>query len=110
MGACRAPAGYPDRIILETGYSTAQAIAKVATGRADMVWDGVRASDVDPLRTRYGSQLHTDPDVFTQYLFLNATKPPFANPDARRALAYALDRTAGRHRHRNSSPHRPRAS
>jgi peptide/nickel transport system substrate-binding protein len=86
------PAGYPDRIVLETGYTTEEAVTRVATGRADLVWGGVPASDVGRLGARYGTQLHTNPGNFTQYLVLNATKPPFSNLDARRALAYALDR------------------
>jgi peptide/nickel transport system substrate-binding protein len=44
------------------------------------------------LRTRYASQLHTTAGQWTNSLFLNATKPPFDKHDARRAVAYALDR------------------
>ncbi len=86
------PAGYPDRIVLETGYTDQQAEAQVIAGRADLLWEGVPSTDVDRLATRYGSQLHTTPGNFISYLFLNANRPPFDNPEARRALAYALDR------------------
>ena len=86
------PAGYPDRIVLETGYTDKEAEAQVADGRADLLWLGAPPADVDTLRTRYGSQLHTNPGNQTGYLFLNTTKPPFDKIDARRALAYALDR------------------
>ena len=53
------PAGYPDRIVLDTGYTAKQAVAQVADGRADLV--GVPLADVEGLRTRYSSQLHTTP-------------------------------------------------
>jgi YVTN family beta-propeller protein len=88
------PDGYPDRIVLETGYTNGQAVARVTGGRADLLWEGVAASDVDRLGTRYGSQLHASAAQITRYVFLNATKAPFSNRDARRAVAYALDRKA----------------
>jgi peptide/nickel transport system substrate-binding protein len=88
------PAGYPDRIVLETGYSAASAEAQVADGHADLVWGGVPGADAQRLSPRYGSRLHNSPGNRTDYLFLNAKAPPFNNPDARRAVAYALDRGA----------------
>ena len=88
------PAGYPDRIVLDTGYTAKQAVAQVADGRADLVFDGVSSANVERLRTRYSPQLHTTPGIYTQYLYLNPATPPFNNVDARRAVAYALDRRA----------------
>ena len=88
------PDGYPDRVVLETGYTHKQAVARVTDGRADLLWFGAPLTDVDRLRTRHGSQLHTTPGAVTNYLFLNTTKPPFDNRDARRAVAYGLDRAA----------------
>ena len=55
------PAGYPDRIVLKTGYTAKQAVAQVADGRADLVFDGVSSADVERLGTRYSSQLHPPP-------------------------------------------------
>jgi peptide/nickel transport system substrate-binding protein len=88
------PDGYPDRIVLKTGYSAKETVARVTDGRADIVWDGVDPyeTDVEMLRTRYGSQLHTTAGTALHHLFLNATKPPFNKLDARRAVAYAIDR------------------
>jgi peptide/nickel transport system substrate-binding protein len=92
--AAAQPEGYPDRIVLETGYTDREAVARVTGGRADLLWDGVAASDLDRLGIRYSSQLHPSAGRATDYVFLNATKPPFDNRDARRAVAYALDRKA----------------
>jgi peptide/nickel transport system substrate-binding protein len=88
------PDGYPDRIVLETGYSAKDAMARVTDGRADLLWLGDPQTDVDRLRTAHGSELHTTPGASLNFLFLNATKPPFDNRDARRAVAFALDRAA----------------
>jgi YVTN family beta-propeller protein len=86
------PDGYPDRIFLETGYTDKEAVARVTDGRADVLWLDHPPPDVDRLRTRYGSRLSTTAGLWINYVFLNANKPPFNNLDARRAVAYGLDR------------------
>ncbi len=88
------PDGYPDRIVLRTGYTDQEAETRVIDGRADLLWLGAYTpgNDVDMLKARYRSQLHTHAGGFVASMFLNATKPPFTNRDARRAVAYALDR------------------
>jgi ABC-type transport system substrate-binding protein len=87
------PAGYVDRILVETGYTEEQAVRLVIDGRADLLWRELGAGLTD-LATRYGSLLHTTSGVGTLYLFLNTRRPPFDNIDARRAVAFALDRKA----------------
>jgi peptide/nickel transport system substrate-binding protein len=88
------PDGYVNRVVLETGYTADQAVARATDGRSDLVWFGATLTDLDRLRTRHGSQLHTSPRAVTNMLFLNTTEPPFDNRDARRAVAYGLDRAA----------------
>ena len=89
------PDGYPDRIVLETGYTDEQVLARLSDGRADISWSGAPQADEDRFRTTHGSKLLlTTPGLNTNYVFVNATKPPFNNRDARRAVAYALDRGA----------------
>ena len=93
--AAAQPAGYLNRIVLETGYTKEEIVARLHDGRADIAWSGVPQADADRLRDTHGSQmLHTTAGLNTNYVFLNATKPPFNNRDARRAVAYALDRGA----------------
>jgi peptide/nickel transport system substrate-binding protein len=87
------PDGFPDRVVLETGYTNQQAVALVSDGRADLLWLG-SPTDADQLRTGHGELLHTAAGVFLNFVFLNTTKPPFDNRDARRAVAYGLDRAA----------------
>ena len=88
------PGGYPDRVVLETGYTHNQAVARVTDGAADLVWFGASLTDLDRLRTQHGSHLRTTPRAVTNMLFLNVTQPPFDSRDARRAVAYGLDRAA----------------
>jgi peptide/nickel transport system substrate-binding protein len=90
------PEGYPDRIVLDTGYTNDEVVERLTDGRADISWSGTPKADEDRLRTTHGSKLlFTTPGALaTHYVFLNATKPPFNNRDARRAVAYALDRGA----------------
>jgi peptide/nickel transport system substrate-binding protein len=89
------PEGYPNRIVLDTGYSDDEVVARLSDGRADIAWSPPPQADANQLRSSHGSQLlFTTPGLNTRYVFLNATKPPFNNRDARRAVAYALDRGA----------------
>jgi peptide/nickel transport system substrate-binding protein len=88
------PEGYPDRLVLETGYTEDEAIGRVSDGRADFLWQARPLADVDRLRNRPGAQLHSSAGLWTFYVFLNTTKPPFDNPVARRAVAFGLDRAA----------------
>jgi peptide/nickel transport system substrate-binding protein len=89
------PEGYPNRIVLDTGYTDEEVVARLSDGRADIAWSQPRQADADKLRSSHGSQLlFTSPGLNTHYVFLNAAKPPFNNRDARRAVAYALDRGA----------------
>ena len=63
-----------------------QAENLVADGRADVIWlTDESLANADQLQTRHGSQLRTSTGIETHYVFLNATKPPFDNRDARRA-------------------------
>ncbi len=90
--AAAQPDSYPDRIVLLTGYDDKEALRQITDGRADLTWAPVPTGSVADLRTRYGTRMHINPGTFTRFLALNTTQPPFNNPDARRAVAWALDR------------------
>jgi peptide/nickel transport system substrate-binding protein len=93
------PDGYPDKIAIDTGAPGRAPIRAVENGRADFFGGGfglppaVRAS-LEALGTRYAAQLHTTPSWVTDYAFLNTRVAPFDNLDVRRALNYAVDRSA----------------
>ena len=93
--AAAQPAGYPDKIVLRFGnYSEAASVRAVEKGSADLTFVGstVPATMLALLRTRYSSQLHVNPYLGIQAVYLNTRVPPFNNLNARRAFSYAVDR------------------
>ena len=90
------PDGYPDRIEVGLDMSPEEAVDAVEQGRVDE-YGGVTIFPVSRLhevRTRYAGQVHSNPRTGTFALFLNTRVPPFDDPRARRAVAYAVDRAA----------------
>ncbi len=93
------PDGYPDRIVVEMGGTPDEAVDDVIRGKADAF--STAQSETPPsqgrlaaIETRYASQVHTNPQLATIYLFLNTRLAPFDRLDVRRALNYAADRGA----------------
>ena len=87
------PSGYPDRIILRIGLTDASAADLVAQGRADfMASFGGISRDRAYFLLHHPSQVHLNPTMITQFLFLNVTAPPLNDPRVRRAVNFALDR------------------
>ena len=93
------PDGYPDEIVLEIGGTADKAVNDVIQGKADVFStsqsqtppsEGLMAS----IKTRYSSQVHTNPQPATIGLFLNTRLAPFDRLDVRRAMNYAADRGA----------------
>ena len=91
------PDGFPDRMTFVTGLSASETVAQVADGRADAVWEGVPSDGADRLRELHPGQVHSNAGSFIYYVFLNTTVPPFDNVDARRAVAFAMDRRSFAH-------------
>ena len=74
-----------------------QSTAEIERGQADYDVHGVPTSLNRDLALRYGvnrGRLFAHPTTSIQYLALNTSRPPFRDPSVRRAVAYALDRTA----------------
>ncbi len=92
------PAGYPDEIVLKTGGTADAALGEVERGRAD-AYNGYQsgppsAGGLTEVKTRFASQVHTNPSAATVGFFLNTRLPPFSDVNVRRALNYAADRAA----------------
>ena len=88
------PDGYPDEIVATVAPDDAAAVSAIEQGRLDTLL-GVQLPPalLERLAVRYPSRLHVDPLVNSRLLVaLNTTRPPFDRIDARRAVAYALDR------------------
>jgi peptide/nickel transport system substrate-binding protein len=93
------PDGYPDEIAFEIGGTPDEAVNDVIRGKADLFSSS--QSQTPPsegrmaeIKTRYASQVHTNPQPATIALFLNTRLAPFDRLDVRRALNYAADRAA----------------
>jgi YVTN family beta-propeller protein len=86
------PDGFADRIEVMTGVDPHEQVAMVERGEADVGLDGVRADLVEGLERRASDQLMRSQYPAIGALALNTRTYPFDHPDARRAVAYALDR------------------
>jgi peptide/nickel transport system substrate-binding protein len=83
------PDGYPDVIRWVPEPSPAAALDDIVDGRVDVhLRDGTAGAVA--LRTRYPGLLHIPSVAITKFVVLNPAVPPFNNPTARRAVAYAL--------------------
>ena len=88
------PDGFADRIEVMTGVDPHAQVAMVERGDADIGLDGVRADLIEGLERRASDQLMTSQYPAMGALALNTATYPFNHLDARRAVAYALDRDA----------------
>jgi peptide/nickel transport system substrate-binding protein len=88
------PAGFADRIEITAGIGLAEQATMVEQGEADLTGDSVPNELVDALERRASDQLVRSqfPAIFA--VTLNTTSSPFDRVDARRALAFGLDRSA----------------
>jgi len=87
------PGGYPDEIEIAFNRPIDRATADIARGRTDL-FTVEPGAQVTEFVNQHPAQVHTTPGLATFYLYLDTSVPPFDNRDARRAVAYALDRGA----------------
>lgn len=88
------PDGYPDRIVMKLGLPLEDATTQVEKGEADWMFDIPPADRLNELATKYASQIHINSTPQVYYMALNTRVAPFDNVQVRRALNYAVDRTA----------------
>ena len=81
------PDGYPDRLV----WRSAPAGDQAAIRTADIVMDPV-GDQLDRLTVEAPTRVRKQPLSFLIYAWLNTRVAPFSSADARRAVAYALDR------------------
>jgi peptide/nickel transport system substrate-binding protein len=89
--AAAQPDGYPDSIVFRFGGSNSAQVHAVMQGGADYA-TVTTATATKLRRSGYSSQVHVNPNYFLFYFFLNTRLAPFNNPDARRAVNFAIDR------------------
>jgi len=88
------PAGYPDEISVAFGTEPRTALAAVARNDADFTQMSPGDARPAELRARYAGQVYSSDAAVTEYAFLNTRRPPFDDPDVRRAISFAFDRRA----------------
>jgi peptide/nickel transport system substrate-binding protein len=91
--AAAQPAGFPD--VLHWVDLDTDPGAAVLGGVADFTnlsHGGAPLPDLSRQLSTFPAQVQVDPSSTTQYLALNTARPPFDNPLARQAVAWALDR------------------
>jgi peptide/nickel transport system substrate-binding protein len=87
-----------------TGVGRTQTVAQIESGTADYALDGVPAAADATLARRFGpgsraakaghQSYFANTLAFTYFLALNTSRPLFASVNLRRAVNYAIDRTA----------------
>ena len=88
------PAGYPDRIVVESDRSSRDDIDAVLQGRADYTFDTPTPGLLRAIALRSPGQLHIVPLPDTEYVALNTRTAPFNDLRVRQALNFAIDRNA----------------
>lgn len=84
------PAGFSDQIVMSLVPNSRRRVRLVVEGQADWTQNAVgEPFAVPPV---YRPQLHAQTLPTTVYLALDATRPPFDDVRARRAVNYAVDR------------------
>ena len=92
------PDGFPDEIEFRLGGPRTGAVRAVEQRRIDVT--AVSLDHVDEIhalesfRARFPSRYHASPEQAIVLVFLNVTRPPFNDVRVRRALNYAIDRSA----------------
>ena len=89
--AAAQPAGYPDRIVIRLGLTTAQGAVAVADGAGDFM-PNLGQIPGDAAYFGHHGQLRVNPQMITAFVFLNVNAPPFNQPRVRQAVNLALDR------------------
>jgi len=88
------PEGYPDAIDYQFGLSAEAEVTEVENGQADGVLDTIPPDRLGEIGEAHAAQVHIQPELAISYLPMNTRIPPFNNLQARRAVAFAIDRAA----------------
>jgi peptide/nickel transport system substrate-binding protein len=90
-GSPARPAAHPDEILMRLDVPERRRAGEAIRDRLDVV-DVTGVRDLGAIRVRHGERLHTSPSQAVLSVFLNTRRPPFDDPDVRRALNLAVDR------------------
>jgi peptide/nickel transport system substrate-binding protein len=88
------PAGHLDEIDIKIGVDPEQAVNEVANGQLDWYFGAVASDRLTALKAQHPQQVHVFPRNNITYFEMNTRKAPFTNVNVRKAVNYAVDRTA----------------
>ena len=88
------PDGYADEIDYSFGLDDQAGITAVENDQADWTYDDPPGDRLGELGTKFAKQVHIHTVPAYLYAPMNVNIPPFNNPKARQAVAYAVDRKA----------------
>jgi peptide/nickel transport system substrate-binding protein len=88
--------GHVAKYVFQIGVQASQAALEIQAGQLDFQTSNLATADIIRLShdAALASQVHQSPRPETTYLFLNNEVPPFNNIDVRKAINYAINRTA----------------
>ncbi len=89
------PAGNPDSIVWDVVSGDSAALKRVLAGQDD--WDGFHAippAQLARVQRKYGTRIRRYLSPNTYYFFMNTRVAPFTSLQVRRAVNYAIDRSA----------------
>jgi ABC-type transport system substrate-binding protein len=88
--------GHVAEYVFNIGVQASQAALEIQAGQLDFQTSNLATADIIRIShdAALASQVHQSPRPETTYLFLNNEVPPFNNIDVRKAVNYAIDRTA----------------
>jgi len=88
--------GHVAKYVFNIGVQASQAALEIQAGQLDFQTSNLATADIIRIShdTALASQVHQSPRPETTYLFLNNEVAPFTNIDVRKAINYAINRTA----------------
>ena len=88
--------GHVAKYVFNIGVQASQAALEIQAGQLDFQTSNLATADIIRIShdAALASQVHQSPRPETTYLFLNNEVAPFNNVDVRKAVNYAINRTA----------------
>jgi peptide/nickel transport system substrate-binding protein len=88
--------GHVAKIVLTIGEQSTEAVLQIMAGQLDFNLSNLATADIIKISTNpaLASQVHVSPLPALTYIFLNNQVPPLNNVDLRKAINFAIDRTA----------------
>jgi peptide/nickel transport system substrate-binding protein len=89
------PGGHVDRIEISVDSNSQAQVNDIEQGRFDWMQNPPPPDRLAEVKRKFeGTQFRVEPTISTFYFWMNTRKPPFDDPQVRRAVNYAVDPAA----------------